>query len=199
MLTYTPQGRCTGSMLHCNTALLFSMHPAEHGMAAGLTAITQLSVRLCVSHCGLWVQKGTLSRCRVRTSPVTGLSPSQRGTATCPVASTTWLLASLILFKGLKPPGGPTVRSSQTNNLFSSFLFKDVFNLQTAVTGCPKWEVIFKKSYFFVSGNSPFTLCSQQDFTSELFHMEVWFVPLWGDELPAQTGSSYEKGGNGAL
>lgn len=48
MLTYTPQGRCTGSMLHCNTALLFSMHPAEHGMAAGLTAITQLSVRLCV-------------------------------------------------------------------------------------------------------------------------------------------------------
>lgn len=148
MLTYTPQGRCTGSMLHCNTALLFSMHPAEHGMAAGLTAITQLSVRLCVSHCGLWVQKGTQSRCRVRTSPVTGLSPSQRGTATCPVASTTWLLASLILFKGLKPPGGPTVRSSQTNNLFSSFLFKDVFNLQTAVTGCPKWEVIFKKKLF---------------------------------------------------
>ena len=50
-------------MLYCNTALLFSMHPAVHSMAAGLTAITRLSVCLCVyvcltPHCGLWVQEG---------------------------------------------------------------------------------------------------------------------------------------------
>lgn len=36
MHKHTPQGRCRESMLHCSTALLFSMHPAVHG----LTAIT---------------------------------------------------------------------------------------------------------------------------------------------------------------
>lgn len=141
--------RIHASLQHC-TAVQYAPCRAWYGCRPDSYYTAQCaSVCVCVSHCGLWVQEGTQSRCRVRTSPVTGLSPSQRGTATCPVASTTWLLASLILFKGLKPPGGPTVRSSQTNNLFSSFLFKDVFNLQTAVTGCPKWEVIFFKKLFF--------------------------------------------------
>ena len=44
-------------MLHCSTALLFSMHPVLHGMATGLTAITQLSV-CCLL---LW----TVGQCKI--------------------------------------------------------------------------------------------------------------------------------------
>lgn len=58
MHKYTPQGMCWESMLHCSTALLFSMHPAVLGIAAGLTAIIQLSV------CACWPSLWTVSWCK---------------------------------------------------------------------------------------------------------------------------------------
>lgn len=116
----TADGRSWESILHCNTALLFSMHLALHSMAAGLTAITQLSVSLCVCltpHCGLRVLRGNSGKCRGSTClRQTFLSLAQMHTeierALCPVVSTACLLAILILFKESKQPGVQGVAQS---------------------------------------------------------------------------------------
>lgn len=182
--------RIHASLQHC-TAVQYAPCRAWYGCRPDSYYTAQCaSVCVCVS---LWTVGPRGNSESMQSKNISSDRPPSltESTTTCPVASTTWLLASLILFKGLKPPSGP---QSDPHKLTTCF---HLSSLKTFLT-CKQQLLVVQSGEKLFLCLCPFTLCSQQDFTSELFHMEVWFVPLWGDESPAQTGSSYEKGGNGA-
>lgn len=92
MHKYTPQGRCRESMLHCSTALRFSMHPAVHGIWPQAWQLLHSSVYVCCPSRWTVGQHKNISSDRCLSFPLTCTHAHMHACTHTAVQYAQWLL-----------------------------------------------------------------------------------------------------------